>query len=72
MSQTQYFKRSPRPACPDEYCLKVWAPDKGTIRQLYREIVAETRHENPVRFYEHCGGWHWTSDVEGFRKPAGS
>lgn len=64
MSQSQYHPRSPRPICPEAYCGKVWAPDKRTARQLYREIVDETGHQNEVRFYECGGGWHWTSSIE--------
>lgn len=55
--------RSPRPICPDPACGKVWAPDKRTARQLRAEIVAEQRRNDPVRYYQHSGGWHWTRQV---------
>lgn len=60
------------PRCPDEYCDKVWAADRRTASELYRAVVNVTGRQNPVRFYEHSGGWHWTSDVDGVRKPTGT
>ena len=52
------------PKCPDPYCGKTWAADKRTARELYREIVVRTGHQNEVRFYECSGGWHWSSNLD--------
>lgn len=60
MSAQPHPHRSPRPVCPDTQCGKVWAPDKRTARILRAEIVAEQGRNDPVRYYEHAGGWHWT------------
>lgn len=65
MTSPPHPHRSPRPACPDATCGKVWAPDKRTARQLRAEIITETNGTNdPVRYYEHAGGWHWTRLVD--------
>lgn len=63
MTAQAHTYRSPRPICPDPQCGKVWAPDKRTARQLRAEIVAEQRRNDPVRYYQHAGGWHWTRQV---------
>lgn len=67
MTSQPHPHRSPRPSCPEPRCGKVWAPDKKTARQLRAEIADETGSHYPVRYYEHCGGWHWTREAE---KPA--
>lgn len=60
---------SPRPRCPDPYCEKIWCATKAVARQIHAEVVQEKGGTNRVRYYEHAGGWHWTADVEGRRKP---
>lgn len=60
MSQSTHV-RSPRPHCPDPDCGKVWAPTRRDIIQIRAEIIAERNApQEPVRYYEHAGGWHWT------------
>lgn len=74
MGRSRYYHAqvSPHPKCPDPYCNKTWAPTRKVAQELYRENVARTGHTQPVRFYEHRGGYHWTSDVEGKTIPLGS
>lgn len=60
---------SPRPICPEPYCGKIWSPTKAVARQLHAEVVQEKGGTNRVRYYEHAGGWHWTSDLTGRTKP---
>lgn len=55
--------RSPRPVCPDIECGKVWAPTKKDAARIRAEIIAETGHSAPIRYYQCSGGWHWTRQV---------
>lgn len=63
MTSQPHPHRSPRPICPDHGCGKVWAPDKRTAKQIRAEIVQEQRRNDPVRYYQHAGGWHWTRQI---------
>lgn len=53
--------RSTRMLCPEHYCGKLWSPSKADAKVLRAEIERETGDGSPVRYYEHAGGWHWTS-----------
>ena len=60
---------TPRPHCPDPRCDKVWAPTRRAAREIRADILREKGDpDQPVRYYEHAGGWHWTRLVE---KPRG-
>lgn len=64
--------RSPRPVCPDKYCGKIWAPTKSDAKRMRAELSRERGDKSQVRYYEHCGGFHWTRDIDGKRKPTGA
>lgn len=59
------MRRDLRRALPSyQLCLcgKTYAATLGIAKNLKREIVARTGHEDQVRYYScRYGSWHWTT-----------